>query len=309
MQPLAANEKERNGESNLFFVAIVNYTITLGFFFLFKCLWLNPRSGLPSRISQSILPICREASDFCVCHLHLSRCWHSGRVFIFKATHGSGVGHPPSPVRNATGGNHHWSRAAGLGSLSLWALSLSFRIFFGIFPFLCMFTPAFNYHCWWDLHLALLRAALTLELPPFLQLLRAARPGTWELVRKTFKGFLLLGKFRKPEQFLCIQMSHNHPMHGMIKTIVTRKATCPKIGTEWGRSTLTQMKHSLRRLMKWETTELPPSQCELTLQTSVAPAFRRRDPLFLLHINSYPQHVECAWMSSWSWHPFDFNCL
>lgn len=139
---------------------------------------------------------------------------------------------PPSPVRNATGGNHHWSRAAGLGSLSLWALSLSFRIFFGIFPFLCMFTPAFNYHCWWDLHLALLRAALTLELPPFLQLLRAARPGTWELVRKTFKGFLLLGKFRKLEQFLCIQMSHNHPMHGMIKTIVTRKATCPKIGTD-----------------------------------------------------------------------------
>lgn len=113
-------------------------------------------------------------------------------------------------------------------SQSLWALSLSFRIFFGIFPFLCMFTPVFNYHCWWDLHLSLLRAALTLELPPFLQLLRAARPGTWELVRKTFKWFLLLGKFRKPEQFLCIQMSHNHPMHSMIKTIVTRKATCPK---------------------------------------------------------------------------------
>lgn len=229
MQPLAANEKERNGESNLFFVAIVNYTITLGFFFLFKCLWLNPRSGLLSRISQSILPICREASDFCVCHLHLSRCWHSGRVFIFKATHDSGIGHPPSPARNATGGNHHWPRATGLGSLRVCGLCpWASEFFFGIFPFLCMFTPVFNYHCWWDLHLSLLRAALTLELPPFLQLLRAARPGTWELVRKTFKWFLLLGKFRKPEQFLCIQMSHNHPMHSMIKTIVTRKATCPK---------------------------------------------------------------------------------
>lgn len=217
------------GNPIFFFVAIVNYIITLGFFFLFKCLWLNPRSGLLSRISQSILPICREASDFCVCHLHLSRCWHSGRVFIFKATHDSGIGHPPSPARNATGGNHHWPRATGLGSLRVCGLCpWASEFFFGIFPFLCMFTPVFNYHCWWDLHLSLLRAALTLELPPFLQLLRAARPGTWELVRKTFKWFLLLGKFRKPEQFLCIQMSHNHPMHSMIKTIVTRKATCPK---------------------------------------------------------------------------------
>lgn len=88
-------ERKKWGIQSFFFVAIVNYTITLGFFFLFKCLWLNPRSGLLSRISQSILPICREASDFCVCHLHLSRCWHSGRVFIFKATHDSGIGHPP----------------------------------------------------------------------------------------------------------------------------------------------------------------------------------------------------------------------
>lgn len=196
-----------------------------------------------------------------------------------------------------------WEVSESVGSV----LELQNFSCFGIFPFLCMFTRAFNYHCWWDLHLSF-RAALTLELLPFLQLLRAAWPGTWELVRKTFKWFLLLGKFRKPEQFLCIQMSHNHPMHNMIKTIVTWKATCPKICTEWGRSTLSQMEHSLRRLVKWETTELPPSQCELTLQTSVTPAFRRRDPLFL-HINLDPQHVEFAWMSNWSWHPFDFNCL
>lgn len=135
--------KKEMGNPIFFLLLLLIIPLLWDFFFLFKCLWLNPRSGLLSRISQSILPICREASDFCVCHLHSSRCWHSGRVFIFKATHDSGIGHPPPQPgmqQEAIITGHErqgWEVSESVGSVLelqnfFWHLSFSVYVYSGL---------------------------------------------------------------------------------------------------------------------------------------------------------------------------------
>lgn len=205
-----------------FFVAIANYTIAF-FFFSFSSVY----GSILDLVSQ--VAFLSQSLPFAGRHLTSAFaiwiCSGAGTQEGFSCSKLCMVQELDAPSQDCNRRQSSLPRGAG------WEVSESVgsvlelqKFFFGIFPFLCMFTRAFNCHCWWDLHLSLLRAVMTLELLPFLQLLRAPWPGTWELVRKTFKWFLLLGKFRKPEQFLCIQMSHNHPMHHMIKTIVTQKS-------------------------------------------------------------------------------------